>query len=730
MASLISPQIKKQYFDSNGDPLTGGKLFIYEAGTTTPVTSYIDAAESSSNANPIILDSRGEIDGLWLRVGSYKLVLKDSNDVTIWTEDSITIRDVGTELDDLSTEITSINTVIATGTRSNRIASGAVSTESTQSRFLLPIGSTNQVKTLGTSVNLVYFVEGVQHSIISDFVASGLVSPPLTNNTASVNDANLSDNDATKTLGEFGTAIPYDGAGSEITSLNGSVAGFKISNGSTSEYFIARVDNTNSQLTEAQRGYFFGSDGNPIERISFSDNDTITLMKLTWLYLKSNGNILASYDEPYYSTTMPTGVSDGTMWFDVGNDKWKRWNSTTFEDAEVCELGLCVQDENGNTVGARGEYFYSENSETNTVEVSYRDTTSIKSKSRNNIVAVLGNILRFNNSYLIANIVSDLQDGETEAASTTYYWYIKENGDKVISPVAPLDMRGRLQGFYHSYESWRYIGKVFNNSSLDFEGSSVESSPEQISRAQEGSVINLTTSATISIKNDIVICDATSGAITVGLPSAVISKGRQLFLNKNDSSANTVVIEGYGSESIGAFSSITLNDQNSNCLLVSNGSSWAILSKTVEKVFIKDHKGSGVDSGSFTTGAWRKRDLNTVTGATGIVSLNSSVITLVPGHYSINWRAPVYDGVGGHSSRLYDADNATEVITGSSDYSGGSSGGTSTASVGKGEIRVTTETDFELQHICSITKATDGFGKKSGLAANEVYAQIEITKII
>jgi len=82
------PNAKFMAFDANGDPLSGGKLHTYEAGTSTNKATYSDPALSSANANPVILDSRGEADVYGS--GLYKLVLKDSDDVTIWTVDNVT----------------------------------------------------------------------------------------------------------------------------------------------------------------------------------------------------------------------------------------------------------------------------------------------------------------------------------------------------------------------------------------------------------------------------------------------------------------------------------------------------------------------------------------------------------------------------------------------------------------------------------------------------------------
>lgn len=79
---------KFQAFDHNGDPLTGGKLYTYLAGTTTPKTTYSDVELETANSNPIVLDSRGEAVPIF-GFGWYKFVLKDANDVLIWTFDDI-----------------------------------------------------------------------------------------------------------------------------------------------------------------------------------------------------------------------------------------------------------------------------------------------------------------------------------------------------------------------------------------------------------------------------------------------------------------------------------------------------------------------------------------------------------------------------------------------------------------------------------------------------------------
>lgn len=88
MGQVLYP--KFQALDASGDPLNGGKLYTYENETSTPKTTYSDADLTTPNANPVVLDSRGE--ALVYGSGTFRLVLKDSDDDTIWGPiDDVTI---------------------------------------------------------------------------------------------------------------------------------------------------------------------------------------------------------------------------------------------------------------------------------------------------------------------------------------------------------------------------------------------------------------------------------------------------------------------------------------------------------------------------------------------------------------------------------------------------------------------------------------------------------------
>jgi hypothetical protein len=81
-----------QFFDNNGVPLAGGKIFTYLAGTTTPQTSYTSSSGATPHTNPILLDSAGRVPGgeIWLTNGTpYKFTIETASGVLIGTYDNI-----------------------------------------------------------------------------------------------------------------------------------------------------------------------------------------------------------------------------------------------------------------------------------------------------------------------------------------------------------------------------------------------------------------------------------------------------------------------------------------------------------------------------------------------------------------------------------------------------------------------------------------------------------------
>ena len=79
------------FLGTTGLPLASGQLFTYQAGSSTPITTYQDPNGLIANTNPIILGTDGRLPAeLWLTSGySYKFVLEDANSNLIATYDNI-----------------------------------------------------------------------------------------------------------------------------------------------------------------------------------------------------------------------------------------------------------------------------------------------------------------------------------------------------------------------------------------------------------------------------------------------------------------------------------------------------------------------------------------------------------------------------------------------------------------------------------------------------------------
>ena len=88
MTTTLTPSPIMQFFDANGNPLVGGKLYTYAAGTTTPQATFTDYNGATANTNPVIFNSRGEA-AVWCGNSRYYMELKDANDTLIWTADNV-----------------------------------------------------------------------------------------------------------------------------------------------------------------------------------------------------------------------------------------------------------------------------------------------------------------------------------------------------------------------------------------------------------------------------------------------------------------------------------------------------------------------------------------------------------------------------------------------------------------------------------------------------------------
>lgn len=147
----------------------------------------------------------------------------------------------------------------------------------------------------------------------------------------------------------------------------------------------------------------------------------------------------------------------------------------------------------------------------------------------------------------------------------------------------------------------------------------------------------------------------------------------------------------------------------------------------VSYAIICDEKADTVDGGTFTSGDWRTRDLNTEIGdPDGIVSISSNQFTLGAGTYLIEASAPAHD-VARHQTRIYNATDSSVVQYGMVELVGTSDTISSTSLV-VGRTTITASKAFEIQHRCQSTKSTIGFGGAADFGGVEIYTLVRIYK--
>jgi hypothetical protein len=117
--------IGAQLFDNSGNVLTGGKIFTYAAGTTTPEPTYTTSTGTIPHTNPIILDASGRVPSggeIWLTdaigykftvtTSTQQLILNIAEEITTGTRITV-VKRIGKFWEDTS----STSLVTSTGTQ-------------------------------------------------------------------------------------------------------------------------------------------------------------------------------------------------------------------------------------------------------------------------------------------------------------------------------------------------------------------------------------------------------------------------------------------------------------------------------------------------------------------------------------------------------------------------------------------------------------------------------------
>src|SRR5690606_22365188 len=84
---------------------------------------------------------------------------------------------------------------------------------------------------------------------------------------------------------------------------------------------------------------------------------TITLMKLSYLFLTSSFSMDVTYNPPIFSPTAPLVPTSGDYWYDTINQTWKKYISGSFQSAQAAFVGICMQDDVGDVIAARSADF-------------------------------------------------------------------------------------------------------------------------------------------------------------------------------------------------------------------------------------------------------------------------------------------------------------------------------------------------------------------------------------
>ncbi len=143
---------------------------------------------------------------------------------------------------------------------------------------------------------------------------------------------------------------------------------------------------------------------------------------------------------------------------------------------------------------------------------------------------------------------------------------------------------------------------------------------------------------------------------------------------------------------------------------------------------VRDEVAANTAGGTFTSGAWQTRTLQTLkTNEISGASLGSNQITLPAGTYFIDASAPGYT-CDNHVSKLYNVTDASDVIIGTAAQTN-SAVATSARSHVRGRFTLAAQKVLELRHRCTTTKATDGFGLPTNVGVVEVYSEVLIWKV-
>jgi hypothetical protein len=283
-------------FDANGTPRSGARLYFYEPTTLTPKDVYSDSGLTTPIVQPVVASSAGLWATMFMQASLYRVILKDSSDVTIWDEDNF---DPGLAA---GFGVSSVVGVSQGGTGANNAASARANLGAASSDAVTAIQNTQTTQT--TLINTGLHTDGDRFGALAaedEVTRDLLVADFGTIELQEVSSTTVSDSSVTTTTPAFDTSIPQVGEGEQIMSLaiTPLVSGSKVK---------VRVDLTFTVSTTPMNVVF----------AMFRNGAASAVVADGGQFQQTQGQISLYYEETTASTstityTIRAGVSTGTL---------------------------------------------------------------------------------------------------------------------------------------------------------------------------------------------------------------------------------------------------------------------------------------------------------------------------------------------------------------------------------------------------------------------------------
>jgi hypothetical protein len=246
-------------------------------------------------------------------------------------------------------------------------------------------------------------------------------------------------------------------------------------------------------------------------------------------------------------------------------------------------------------------------------------------------------------------------------------------------------------------------------------------------------------------RQDGLICDTSSGNITIELPSALEGDVRREFLLIKSHASNTVTVNTFSSETIDGQGTATLTAVNEYLAIVSDGSDWQLLDRGGTRRLAERFIGgtddfrdnwvfhrttlSGRNGGSPTLITWTDLTLNTIVQDSGAgVSQSGADFTLDPGTYSIR-ATSVFFNTGDTRLRWRNKTDSTTDVVSISIFARKAEMSSTIQLLLQGTIFIRASKTYALQYYCATEDGNTSLGRATGSGEDEVYTTLYIEKI-